>query len=236
MKKVFVAFLTALLMILTACGNRESQEPTNTAQSTNETIINEDEASTDTETTDDLSTEQTEGIPKADYADDWKAAYYDFMKTWQKDNEEMTFTTAAEYSFVSMQGIKYPVLVLFDGWRSCSFYVYENGKVSAIQDQNKEDLLVLVHMPVYFWNDSLYFFGASGAPAIYVTNEVSVTNNSLVSETIASAIYVSSLGDKDYFHGRNDVEITEDEYNAIVEDIKANAEEVEFNSMEELKG
>lgn len=180
--------------------------------------------------------EQTEGIPKADYADDWKAAYYDFMKTWQKDNEEMTFTTAAEYSFVSMQGIKYPVLVLFDGWRSCSFYVYENGKVSAIQDQNEEDLLVLVHMPVYFWNDNLYFFGASGAPAIYVTNEVSVTNNSLVSETIASAIYVSSLGDKDYFHGRNDVEITEDEYNAIVEDIKANAEEVEFNSMEELKG
>ena len=96
MKKIFVVFLTALLMILTACGNRESQEPTNTAQSTNKTIINEDEASTDTETTDDLSTEQTEGIPKADYADDWKAAYYDFMKTWQKDNEEMTFTTAAE--------------------------------------------------------------------------------------------------------------------------------------------
>ena len=236
MKKIFVAFLTALLMILTACGNQESQEPTNTAQSTNETIINEDEASTDTETTDDLSTEQTEGIPKADYADDWKAAYYDFMKTWQKDNEEMTFTTAAEYSFVSMQGIKYPVLVLFDGWRSCSFYVYENGKVSAVQDKNEEELLVLVHMPVYFWNDNLYFFGASGAPAIYVTHEVSVTNNSLVSETIASAIYVSSLGDKDYFRGRNDVEITEDEYNAIVEDIKANAEEVEFNSMEELKG
>lgn len=210
MKKVFVALLTALFIFLTACGNQElSQVPTNT--------------------------EQTESGSKADYADDWKAAYYDFMKTWQKDNEEMAFTTAAEYSFVSMQGIKYPVLVLFDGWRFCSFYVYENGKVSAIQDQNEEDLLVLVHMPVYFWNDNLYFFGASGAPAIYVTNEVSVTNNSLVSETIASAIYVT-LGDKDYFHGRNDAEITEDEYNAIVEDIKANAEEVEFNSIAELKG
>lgn len=65
MKKVFVAFLTALLMILTACGNQESQEPTNTAQSTNETIINEDEASTDTETTDDLSTGANRRYPKS---------------------------------------------------------------------------------------------------------------------------------------------------------------------------
>ena len=238
MKKPFAALLTVLLVLLAGCGVQEpSQETPDIEQNTFVTTISpEDEASTLAEATEVPSTAPTESVRGADYAEDWKVAYYFFLKTWKKDNEEMTYTTAAEYSFVSMQGIKYPVLVLFDGWRQCSFYVYENGKVSAVQDQDGTDLFVLVDMPVYLRNDKLYFFSASGAPAIHVTNEVFVADNSLVSETIASAIYASSLGDKDYFHGRDDVEITGSEYNAIVDDIKTNAKEVEFVSLTTMGG
>ena len=238
MKIVFAVILTTLLIILPACGIQEpSQETPDIEQNTFATTINpEDEMSTMAEATDAPSTAPTESVQGADYAEDWKAAYHDFLKAWIKDNEEMTYTTAAEYSFVPMQGIIYPVLVLFDGWRQCSFYVYENGKVSAVQGQDGTDLSVLVDMPVYLLNENLYFFGTSGAPAIHVTNEVLAAGNSLVSETIASAIYASSLGDKDYFHGRDDAEITEIEYNTIVNNIKEQGKEVEFSNLKSLKG
>ena len=240
-KRIFAALLITSIILLSACSVEKTvsvddatQDPT--LMNTTETEEKLSTESVTSETTADLSTESTSIQYEVVDTGDWNAVYLQFLREWKDKNAEMTTIGSAEYAFVPMQGLEYPVLVLFDGWRMCDIFTFENGQVLSLKDTDGNEVSILTDMPVYLRNDNLYFFGASGAPAIHVINEVSLKNNALKSEVIASAIYASSLGDKDYFDGRNDAEITESEYNEIVDGIKANGTEIEFTSLTDLKG
>ena len=241
-KRLYVVLLIASIILLSACGAEKTvsvdDEVTQGTTLTNTTETEEKATaeSITSETTPDLSTESTSIQDEAVDTGDWKAVYLRFLQEWKDKNAEMATIGSAEYAFVTVQGLEYPVMVLFDGWRMCDVFTFEHGQVLSVKDTDGNEINILTDLPIYLWNDNLYFFGASGAPAIQVTNEVSVKNNTLKSEVIASAVYASSLGDKDYFKGRNDAEITESAYNEIVDGIKANGTEIEFTSLTDLEG
>ena len=240
MTKLWIVFLVATFVLMAACGVKDTiSVETGSPPDTEWTSVTE-EVPVETETTDiqlETTTETMSTTKIVNDAKDWKTAYIDYLKTLTEDSDYVSSMDNAEYAFVTMQELKYPVLVLFSGWRDFSFFTFENGSVSSAKDENGEPpFAAWVDMPVYQLDGKLYFFGSSGAPATFFTREITVQNGVFVSETIASAMYASSMGNKDYFNGREGVDITENEYHATVNGIKADAEEVKFSSLKDLKG
>ena len=243
MKKLFALVLIVSIALLTACGAEktgsadEMQAQDTTLTHTTETEETSAEESVTTEEKADPTTERVSVEEEALDAGDWKGAYLRFLRKWKDENAERTSVDDAQYAFVPMQGLEYPAMVLFDGGRRSEVFSFENGRVLPAEDSDgREDYYILTNLPVYMWNAHLYFLGASGSPAIHAVEEVSVKNKSLTGGTIASAIYASSRGDRDYFYGRSDAEISEAEYNKIVEDIQAGGTEIEFAGLKDLEG
>lgn len=223
MKRVLAAVWIGCMLLLTAaCGAKEPPQ-TQTRASQDTTGVSATEA-TQTETT------------EAARPVDWETEYKQYLKVWKAGNAELPTLEEAEYAFVPLQGLDAPVMVLYDGWKICSLYTIENGQAAAVRDSEDSNVGLLTKMPVYKMQDRLYFIGGSGAPACYMVNEVSVRDGRVVCERIASAVYASAVGHEDYFNGRGDAEITESEYDAIVEEIETNGEAVAFSALADLKG
>ena len=240
MKKLWIVLLLATVVLMTACGVQDTISVETSGAPNTELTSGTEETATEIATTDtpfETSSEPMSSTKKNSDAKDWKTSYIDYLKTLTESSDYVSSMDNAEYAFVTMQDLKYPVLVLFSGWRDFSFFTFENGTINTAKDENGElPFAAWVDMPVYQLDGKLYFFGSSGAPATFFTREITVQNGVFMSETIASAMYASSMGNKDYFNGREGVDITENEYNATVDGIKADAEEVKFSSLKDLKG
>lgn len=244
MKKCFMVVIIVCMAWLTACGvqNNVSVETETSSVLDMELTSERLNAGAEFSTADaDIETStETVSMQKNSYdAEDWNAAYIEYLKTLTEESDHISSLENAEYAFVTMPGLKYPILVLFGGWRDFYFYTFENGSVTTAKkklDDVEYDLIEgWVDMPVYYLEGSLYFFGGNGAPATIFTNEVSVKDGVLKSDRVASKQCTSAFGDRDYYYGRGEDEITENEYNAIVDGIKTKAKTVEFFSLKELK-
>ena len=243
MKKACVVFLVALFVVLTACGVQDTISVETSGTPDAESISATEETATEIATTDahfETSTETMSTTKKNSDATDWETAYIEYLKSLNEDSDHVSSLEYVEYAFVTMLGLEYPVLVVFGGWRDFYFYTFENGEIKTAKQEYEDgegDLIeAWVDMPVYYLDGCLYFYGGNGAPATIFTNEVSVKDGVLQSERVASKLCASTFGDRDYYHGRGEPEITESEYNTIVNSIKENGKEVEFLSLKDLKG
>ena len=243
MKKIWIGLLVAMLVLMTACGVKDTiSVETGSTPDTEWTSVTE-EVPVETETTDiqlETTTETMSTTKKNSDATDWETAYIEYLKSLTEDSDHVSSLEYVEYAFVTMPGLEYPVLVVFGGWRDFYFYTFENGEIITAKQEYEDgegDLIeAWVDMPVYYLDGCLYFYGGNGAPATIFTNEVSVKDGALQSERVASKLCASAFGDRDYYHGRGEPEITESEYNSIVNSIKEKGKEVEFRSLKDLKG
>lgn len=243
MKRVWIAFLVAVLVCMTACGVQHPAAEGTDTETQMEDLATNDAIDADITVTESLvedKTEEAKTTLKPVNAGDWKTAYEEYLESLTEDSENVSSLEYVEYAFVTMPGLDYPVLVVFGGWRDFYFYTFKSGKiVTARQDyeDGEGDLIeAWVDMPVYYLDGCLYFNGGNGAPATIFTDEVSVKDGALQSERVASKLCASAFGDRDYYHGRGEPEITESEYNTIVNNIKKKGKEVEFRSLKDLKG
>ena len=238
MKRFFALVLVACLVFFASCGAQDTVSvetrdalPAGRTSTTIEAAT-ELAAGTNQETA--VTTE------KDGTAEDWKTAYTEYLNTLTEDSEHISNLEYVEYAFVAMPGLENPVLVVFGGWRDFYFYSFEDGQIVTAKQKHEDgeyDLIeAWVDKPVYYLDGCLYFSGGSGAPATIFTDEVSVKDGSLMSERVASKLCASAFGDRDYYHGRGEPEITESEYNAIVNRIEEKGKEIEFFSLKDLKG
>ena len=243
MNKKWIGLLAALLVLLTACGVQDTVSVEESSATDAELTSATKETAMETETTDiyyEISTEMMSTTKKNSVATDWKTAYIEYLKTLTEDSDHVSSLEYVEYAFVTMPGLEYPVLVVFGGWRDFYFYTFENGEITTAKQEYEDgegDLIeAWVDMPVYYLDGCLYFYGGNGAPATIFTDEVSVKDGALQRERAASKLCASAFGDRDYYYGRGEPEITESEYNTIVNNIKENGNEVAFHSLKDLKG
>ena len=145
-KRIFAALLITSIILLSACSVEKTvsvddatQDPT--LMNTTETEEKLSTESVTSETTADLSTESTSIQYEVVDTGDWNAVYLQFLREWKDKNAEMTTIGSAEYAFVPMQGLEYPVLVLFDGWRMCDIFTFENGQVLSLKDTDGNEVV-----------------------------------------------------------------------------------------------
>lgn len=152
----------------------------------------------------------------------WQSVYQKFM---EQEKEDCIYVSGEfRYSYISLNGFEFPLLLLKDDWNMYLFYI-DFGVVLPATDKDG-DILPLHRMDNAFnLNNRLYLYGACGSPMAFYYCEI-------VYDSVFSIEYFAEgycdLDGNEKYHDTEGNDVDESVYNQAINDRIGDSEPIQF--------